>query len=220
MEVLGKGVGRIPAEILDKYQKILAIILIVVLLLLTIAIGTASALPVGGEIMDGTGAIVSDDNSMTIKQVSPEMIVNWQSFNIGSQERVEFLQPSRDALAINRVMGNEPSQIFGQLQSNGKIFLINPNGILFAQNAQVDVGGLVASTLNLTNKDILEGKYTFANNMLSSAIFNQGQITAKDNGYVVLLSSQVTNEGLIAVNRGMVTLGAGEKITLDLMGQW
>src|SRR5690606_33253671 len=75
--------------------------------------------------------------------------LNWQSFDIGSQSKVDFVQPNVESIAVNRILGNDASVILGQLNANGQVFLINPNGVLFGQSAQINVGGLVASTLDV-----------------------------------------------------------------------
>ncbi|MBP1764290.1 MAG: hxuA 1 [Firmicutes bacterium] len=153
---------------------------------------------------------------MTITQSTDTFGINWQSFNIGAKETVIFLQPSATSIALNRVIGKTSSNIYGQLIANGKVFLVNPNGILFAPTAQVNVGSLVASMLNITNSDLLAGKYTFTGT--KGSVTNQGNITAADGGYVILLGNQVANQGVIVANLGTVALGAGNAITMDVVG--
>ncbi|MEN6566463.1 MAG: filamentous hemagglutinin N-terminal domain-containing protein, partial [Veillonellales bacterium] len=117
------------------------------------ATGQGQAMPQGGQVSSGTGAISQTGNTMTVNQATDKLSVNWQSFNIAHNEHVNFTQPSASAVALNRVVGNDSSSIYGQLTANGKVFLINPNGILFAPGSQVNVGGIVASTLNMSDKD-------------------------------------------------------------------
>jgi filamentous hemagglutinin family protein len=185
-------------------------------LLLAAAGIQAHALPVGGQVSSGQGVISQDASSLTVRQDSSKLAVNWQSFGIGSSERVTFAQPSADAVALNRILGNEPSQIYGRLNANGKVFLLNPNGVLFGSSAQVDVGGLVASTLQLSDADFMAGKYTFAGN--GGTVSNQGTITAADGGYVALLGGQVSNDGHISARLGTVALAAGKRVTLEFGG--
>lgn len=116
---------------------------------------------------------------------------------------------------MNRVLGSDATSIYGTLTANG-IFLINPNGILFSPTAQVDVGGLVASTLNISDSDFLSSHYKLSGDGV--AVVNRGTITAKDGGYIVLLGSQVSNEGFILAQQGTVALGAGKQATLDFYG--
>ena len=180
--------------------------------------GYVLAQPGDGEITAGSGRIDTNGSTTTITQTTDKLAIDWQSFNIGNGESVIFIQPGTSSIALNRVVGNDVSAIYGTLSANGKVFLINPNGILFGSNAQVDVGGLVASALSISNEDFLAGNYTFQNNGFAGAIANDGQIIATDGGYVVLLGSQVDNRGIIVARQGTVALGAGDRISLDFYG--
>ncbi len=174
--------------------------------------------PTGGSISAGTGSITGQGtNSVTINQTSDKLAVNWNSFSIGSGEKVQFIQPGASAIALNRVLGNNASAIYGQLSANGKVFLLNPNGVLFAQGAQVNVGGLVASTLKLSDQDFMNGKYSFSGDS-QQGVLNQGNITVANGGYAALLGANAANEGVILAREGTVALGAGSKITLDFTG--
>ncbi|MDF2873550.1 MAG: filamentous hemagglutinin N-terminal protein [Sporomusa sp.] len=176
------------------------------------------ASPTGGSITAGTGSITGQGtNHVTINQTSDKLAVNWNSFSIGSGEKVQFIQPGASSIALNRVLGNNASAIYGQLSANGKVFLLNPNGVLFAQGAQVSVGGLVASTLNLSDQDFMNGTYSFSGDS-QQGVLNQGNITATNGGYVALLGKSAANEGVILAKEGTVALGAGSKITLDFTG--
>lgn len=178
----------------------------------------AIALPTGGEVSAGQAAISQSGGRMTIHQATPKAAINWQGFSIGAQESVQFVQPGATAIALNRVLGQDPSLVLGQLSANGQVFLLNPNGVLFGPGAQVNVGGIVASTLSLSDEDFLAGRYRFAG-AGSGSVVNQGAITATEGGYVALLASQVANEGVIAARLGTVALAAGEQVTLTLSGQ-
>jgi filamentous hemagglutinin family protein len=185
--------------------------------LLLAAVGIqAHALPTGGQVSSGQGAISQDGSSLTVRQDSQKLALNWQSFGIGSGERVTFAQPSSSAVALNRILGNDPSQIYGQLNANGQVFLLNPNGVLFGSSAQVNVGGLVASTLQLSDADFMAGKTTFSGT--GGTVGNQGTIAAADGGYVALLGGQVSNDGHISARLGTVALAAGKRITLEFGG--
>ena len=115
------------------------------------------ALPVDGVVVGGSGAISQNAKTLTVNQATPKLAVNWQRFNIAAGEAVNFVQPGRSAIALNRVLGAEASSIYGQLSANGQVFLVNSNGILFGRGAQVNVGGLVASTLDLSVSDFMDG---------------------------------------------------------------
>ncbi|MBC7686216.1 MAG: filamentous hemagglutinin N-terminal domain-containing protein, partial [Bdellovibrionales bacterium] len=120
----------------------------------------AQTLPTGMTIAVGQAQVSTQINSMTVKN-SPNAILNWSSFSIGAQNTVRFDQVDAASKVLNRVTGSDPSQIFGQLSSNGQVWLLNPNGVLFGAGARVDVAGLVTSTLALQDKDWLAGRYSF-----------------------------------------------------------
>jgi filamentous hemagglutinin family protein len=177
----------------------------------------AGGLPTGGQIVAGSGTISQTSNTMTVTQGSDKLVTNWQSFSIGKGDTVNFVQPSSSAVAFNRVLGSDVSVIQGALNANGRVFLVNPNGVLFTPNAQVNVGGLVASTLDMKTADFLAGNYTFAGDS-SNAIINQGNIRAATNGTVALIAAKIVNEGTITADGGNILMGAGSKVTLDLGG--
>ncbi|MDC8756303.1 MBG domain-containing protein [Janthinobacterium fluminis] len=187
---------------------------------LSLLLGTgagAADLPTGGQIVAGAGSISQAARSTTITQLSPKMAADWQSFSIGQGNTVTFVQPSRDAVALNRVLGADVSNIQGALQSNGQVFLINPNGVLFSPSAQVNVGALVASTLNLSTDDFMAGNYKFQG-ASDKAVVNRGSITAQHGGSIALIAARIENTGTLLADGGNVALGAGSAVTLDLGG--
>ncbi|GHE21205.1 MBG domain-containing protein [Halomonas urumqiensis] len=177
----------------------------------------ASGLPSGGDIRAGSGSIEQSGNTMRINQDTDRMAMDWDDFSVEDGHRVEFNQPGRDAAALNRVTGDQLSQIRGAIDANGQVFLVNPNGIVFGDTAQVDVGGLVASTLDISPEDFMAGDFTFEGSS-SSAIINQGNIRAGEEGYVALIAAEIINEGSIRAPRGDVMMGAGSRVTLDMGG--
>src|SRR6056300_462755 len=118
-------------------------------------------LPQGETVVSGTASIAKNVNNLTITQTSEKLVTNWQSFNIGQNHAVNFIQPSTKSIALNRVTGSGVSLIQGALNSNGQVFLINPEGIIFSKNAQVNVGGLVASTQDISNDNFLNNHLSF-----------------------------------------------------------
>ncbi|MWJ28078.1 filamentous hemagglutinin N-terminal domain-containing protein [Halomonas sp. ZH2S] len=184
--------------------------------MLLVAGGNAWALPVGGEVSAGGATIGGDATAMEITQTTQNAAINWQAFDIASGEAVNFAQPNSSSVVLNRVLGSDPSAIMGTLTANGNVFLINPNGVLFGQNASVNVGGLVASTLSLSDSDFMAGRYNFAGTG-DGSIVNQGAINA-DGGYIALLGANVSNQGTLQANLGTVALAAGDAITLDVAG--
>src|SRR4051812_45599903 len=118
-----------------------------------------TTLPTGGRVVAGQATIGQSGAAMQIVQGSTKAALDWASFSIGSQAAGPFSQPSASAIALNRVLGNNASEIYGRLSANGQVFLLNPNGILFARGSQVDVGGIVASTLTMSSDDFMAGRY-------------------------------------------------------------
>jgi filamentous hemagglutinin family protein len=190
--------------------------------LLAMSLGVATSAyagntPTGGQIVSGAGQIQQVGNVTTIRQDSSTLMLNWQSFNVGAGQTVDFVQPGSNALAINRIFGNTPSEIDGHLNANGQVWLINPNGVLFGQGAQVNVGGLVASTLDVDDSTIGTGSTSFSGSGKGSVI-NRGSITASNGGYVALLGNQVSNQGTITAQLGTVALAGGSAVTLTFAG--
>ncbi|WP_366656496.1 YDG domain-containing protein [Fodinicurvata sp. EGI_FJ10296] len=181
------------------------------------SVAFASGLPADGTVMSGDGTIAIDGQTMTIRQLSDRLGIDWREFSIGPDNTVVFNQPSASAAALNRVTGGEPSAILGALQSNGRVFLVNPNGIVFGADAAVDVGALVASTLDLGHDDFQNGELLFDGDS-GAAIVNLGQIRAADGGTVALVAARIENAGTITADRGAVLMGAGSRVRLDMGG--
>ncbi len=177
----------------------------------------AADLPTGGNIVAGSGSISQNGTTMTVTQDTAKMVTNWDSFSIGPGHSVHFQQPSADSVALNRVLGSDVSVIQGSLTANGKLFLINPNGVTFTPDAQVNTGSLVASTQAMKTQDFLSGNYTFEG-ASSNAITNKGNIAVAKGGTVALIAAKIINEGTLEAEGGNVLLGAGNKVTLDLGG--
>lgn len=174
--------------------------------------------PTGAQVVAG-GVTVSAPSAsqMNITQSTANAIVNWNTFSIGSGEAVNIAQPSAQAALLNRVVGNNPSTIAGSLRANGKVFLVNPAGVLFSAGSSVSVGSLVASTLNIADADFLAGNFHFVGHS-TAAVRNAGTITAANGGTVALLGGTVSNSGMVIAKLGTVALGAGGDITLDFAG--
>ena len=179
---------------------------------LTLVAPYAHALPAGGQLAAGQAVITTPSASqMNITQGTNQAIINWNSFGIGKGETVNIAQPSASSTLLNRVLGNDPSNIFGSLNANGRVFLTNPSGILFAPGASVNVGGLVASSLNIKDSDFMAGKYSFFKDIIAGSVVNQGKISG---GFVALLGNSVENAGTIVTTKGTTGLAAGDEITL------
>src|SRR5689334_17736864 len=181
------------------------------------AASPAQAAPTGGEVLAGNATITSSPGNTTIHQSSQNAALTWQSFDIGAGESVQFVQPNGQSVALNRVLGPDPSNILGNLSSNGKVFLLNPNGVLFGKSAQVSVGGLVASTASMSVDDFMAGRYKLTG-ASDASIVNQGSIEAHEGGYVALLGANVSNQGTVVAKLGTVALASGSAFTLDVAG--
>ena len=187
------------------------------------AFNPAWAAPQDGKVVSGQAGIGQDGKITTITQSSDRVSIHWRSFGVAADETVQFKQPSASAIALNRVIGNDPSQIFGRLTANGRVYLINPNGILFGSGAQVNVGGLVASTLDIDDDSLSNNRRRFVGSSKASVVVEQGARLVADGGSggggeVALLGHQVINQGSIMARLGTVALGGGNDITLDFNG--
>lgn len=177
-------------------------------------------LPSGGQVAAGSAAISSAGNTLTVTQTSAKAVINWQDFSVGAGHAVRFDQPNASSVTLNRVVGTSASLIDGALSANGRVFLVNPNGVLFGAGAQVEVGGLVASTLALRDADFLAGNYVF-DGAGAGIVANHGRIVAVGDGqggFITMLAAQVVNEGTLQADRGSVALVAADRVTLDLGG--
>ena len=194
--------------------------------------GLSSAEPTGGVVTTGGATISSTGNTgekvTNIKQTKPVVGLEWSSFNIGRNETVNFIQPSVNSVAFNRILDSQGSQILGKINANGSIWLVNPNGLFFGKDAQVNVGGLVASTLNTMNP---QGFGSYSQNLAGNStatIENQGLINAgystppgspKVGGFVALVGHSVKNTGDIkTAESGKIALAAGSDVNLQFSG--
>jgi len=165
------------------------------------------ALPQGQEVAHGNVTFETSGDTMVVQQASGSAIVNYTGFDIAQPETVQFIQPGSSAAILNRVHGGS-STIAGALQANGRVYLINPNGILFTSSARVNVGGLVASALNLSDSDFLSGNLSFSGG--SGSVVNEGSISA---GFAYLIGGNVENSG--SIRAGDVALAAGGSVVID-----
>ncbi len=187
---------------------------------MAVAAPPINQLPTGGQIVAGAGSISQSANALTVRQNSDKLVANWSTFNIGQNASVQFVQPSSASVALNRIADTSPSQIFGKLSANGQVFLLNPQGIVFGNTARVDVGALVASSLDLSSANFLAENYQFSNAAIAGSVSNAGQINAMGGAgsIVAFIAPQVTNTGSITATGGQVALAAGDKVNLDFAG--
>lgn len=169
------------------------------LLLLSIS-SILTALPENFQVMSGQAKVGLESDSKMLVQVGHTAELNWNDFSIREHETVQFVQPSTESCVTNRVVGNNPSHIFGTLKANGKVILINPNSIIFGKDSQIDVGALTASSLDKINE-------TYKGN---GFIRNHGSI--RSSGPIFLLGQRVENSGSIRTSEmAKVTIFAGQE---------
>ena len=183
--------------------------------------GTALANPTGGTVAAGNVTIsATAPSTLNVTQSTNSAIINWQSFSIGAGEKTNFQLPNASGVTLNRVTGSDPSAIFGQLSSNGTVFLVNPNGVFFGPHSKVDVAGIVATTANISNTDFLAGNYNFgqASTDLNASVVNEGDLSIADRGLAALVAPSVRNSGIIHAKLGRVALGGANSFTLDFWG--
>ena len=182
----------------------------------------ANQLPTGGSVARGSATIsqtaTAQAAAMTVNQSSQRAVINWDSFNLGSAASINFVQPNAQAVTLNRVNDNNPSQIFGRITSNGQVFLSNPSGVYFSPTASVDVGALVATTHRISDENFMVGTYQFERNGSTGRVVNEGRINVALGGYVALLAPEVQNAGVVLARAGTVALAAGEVISLQVQG--
>ncbi len=175
--------------------------------------------PTGGQVVGGSATIGQAPENTTVNQSSQLAAINWQSFNVGSAAKVQFNQPDASAIALNRVVGGNLSQINGQIDANGQIVLINQSGVVFGRGSQVNAESVVVSTSDIATSDFMAGKMNFTGAPKPGAqIINNGNISARDAGLVGLVAPQVLNNGVITAQLGQVVLAGGAAFTLDLYG--
>lgn len=196
------------------WKKTLALL---VMSALSLGASSVDAMPEGGVVRSGSGSVTQNGKEMTIRQDSGRLAMDWTGFSVGKDETVRFQQPGKDALALNRVTGNQQSVIDGSLLSNGHVLLVNPNGVVIGKNASIDVGGLVASTAQVKDNFMKEfGNSTGAfrlGGVSDGKIINEGTIQA-EGGLVALHAAKVENSGTISNIGGFAVLAAADTLTL------
>jgi filamentous hemagglutinin family protein len=178
---------------------------------------TPTTLPTGVQTIAGSATVTTNGTKMQIDQSTGTAILGAQTWSIGSDAWVNMTMPGASSTALVRVLGSNPSEIFGRWTANGQVFLTNPNGVLFGRGASVEVGSLFATTLSIADKDFLAGRYNFYNAGGAGSVINEGHIVTA-NGYAALAGPQVRNDGIIVANAGTVALAAGDRVSLDMIG--
>ncbi len=179
--------------------------------------------PTGGVVVGGAGSISQSGLTTTVNQTTGSMAIDWASYNLNSNERVQY-NMDVSAISLNNILSNNGSQIHGRIDAAGTVILVNPNGIFFGPTSQINVGGLIASGLRISPTDFMNGNYIF-NEVLGTdgAVINSGLINASLGGFgggnVTLIGKQVKNEGVINAHLGAVNMAAGKQAVLTFDNQ-
>ncbi|MFO7857194.1 MAG: filamentous hemagglutinin N-terminal domain-containing protein, partial [Paracoccaceae bacterium] len=180
---------------------------------------SALAGPEGGKVKRGEARIETHGAVTTIRQGGSKVVIDWESFDVGADEVVRFLQPGRESVALNRVLDAAPSHIRGRLEANGNVWLINRHGVIFHQSSVVNVGGLLASTADITDDDFMAGRYEFGIPGAPGArVVAEGEISFADHGLVGLIGAHAENRGVIRGRVGQVVVAGAETYAVDLAG--
>ncbi|MDP3939868.1 MAG: filamentous hemagglutinin N-terminal domain-containing protein, partial [Deltaproteobacteria bacterium] len=170
--------------------------------------------PKGEQVIAGSVKFDRSGGALNII-TSERVIINWDQFNIAPQETTRFIQPGSNSFALNRILDNNPSTIFGSLQANGNVVLLNGAGIIFGPNSKVNVHGLIATSLSIEDQDFLNGKFKFIGHDQNGAVKNFGNIETVTGGFAYLLAPNVENSGIIRSPEGHIALAAGTKAYLS-----
>jgi filamentous hemagglutinin family protein len=179
----------------------------------------ADALPSDAVVTIGHADFNTSNNNTTldINQTTAILKASYETFNIGAHETVNLNQQA-GARAMFVITGNDASQIAGKFNVSSLLFFINPNGVYFANSAQVNVGSIVVSPLTMKDEDFVKGNYRFSGTNNMGSVVNHGVIKAKDEGFIVLLGQTVENTGTLVANKGSVVLASAQEATLDFFG--
>ena len=181
--------------------------------------GMAQELPTGPDVVHGSVEVATPATGrMAIRQGADAAIVNWEGFSIGAGGSVDVRQPSTSSAMLNRVTGGGASEIAGSLTANGRVFLVNPNGVVITREGSVRAGAFVASTLAMSDEVFVSGRHEFRGAGRSATVENHGAVEIGPGGYAALIGGRVENTGTISVPLGRIGLAAGEAVTLDLSG--
>ena len=169
------------------------------------------AAPVGGTITSGTGTITPNGSQTDIQQISNNLAINWTSFNIQAGEQVNFIQPSASSIALNRDFSGIASELYGDLNANGQVFLLNSAGILIGPTANINVGGLFLSDMSLTDEELSNFTDTGTLRLIDQdnqmgGISIEGAITTTTRQGITIIAQFIENQGDLTANNGNVTL--------------
>ncbi|WP_075182651.1 filamentous hemagglutinin N-terminal domain-containing protein [Pantoea sp. 1.19] len=184
---------------------------------LTLAVSLSVAgqvLAVGnGNIVSGSGNITQNANNTVIQQHSDKMIIQWDNMNVAKNESLNFKQNSVNSAVLNKIGSLDPTLIQGALNANGKVFIVNPNGVLIGNGAKINVGSLIASSLEIGNDDFIKGNNRFHGGG-KGKVSNDGEIVSGQST-ALIGAAEVANSGRITAEHGDIHLASGGDITLS-----
>lgn len=176
--------------------------------------GVASAAgPAGERVVAGAAAVSRAGNALTVKQTSSRAVIEWSDFSLSASQSANFVMPDANSAVLNRVTGGQLSQINGALKSNGKVYLINPNGVIVGNGATIRAQSFIASTLDVSDGAFMAADAFTLKGDSNAAVVNFGSIEA-DGGNVVLVARRVENHGDISAAGGQATLAGGTEVWL------
>ena len=173
--------------------------------------------PAGEQVVSGSATFSRDGGVLEVVTGTDSTIIDWENFSIGVDELTNFVQPGIDSAVLNRVVGSLPTNILGSLVSNGRVAIINPNGVVIDSSGMIDTRGFVGSTLDVTNESFLANGDLAFSGQSGAGVTNNGVILARE-GDVFLLGREVSNTGEIIAENGNVGLGAGSRVILKKDG--
>ena len=183
-----------------------------------------NTLPQGGAVIAGQASIATTaPNRMQVTQSSDRAVIGWQSFSVGVNAGVDIRQPGAGSISVQQVQGNDPSRIFGQLSSNGRVVVANPNGVWFGPDARVDAAGIAAVAGRMSQTAIerfmADGTVRLDEGAAAGAeVVNEGRITAGRGGLAALVGPSARNAGTIEASGGRVQIAGAAGATVDFDG--
>ncbi len=179
----------------------------------------AFANPTNPNVTNGQASITGEGTGhVTINQSSERAFIEWDGFSVGASERVDFIQPSADAVTANKVIGTDPSQILGQINATGRLLIINGNGVIFGQDSVIDAAAFLATTHDIAADEIMTSTGDLSFSGGTASIINNGNIALRDGGIAALLAPHIVNNGVITARLGTIALSAANQVSIDFYG--
>jgi filamentous hemagglutinin family protein len=195
------------------------IVLVLALVRIALVPSALYANPTGEQVVGGVAGFNRPDAAtLIVNQNTDRAVINWNSFSIANGELTKFVQPSSSSAVLNRVVTANPSAIYGTLQANGNVYLINPGGVLVGAGGVVNTASFVASTHDINTEEFMNGGQLNFNGNSEASVINQGNITARE-GDVFLIAKEVKNEGQLMAKDGTVGMVSGTEVSLQAVGQ-